>query len=118
MALIAPECWQPASVHYGVFTTSLQKGLQGADVIICLRVQRERFTPGEQLDLASYRRDYALTTHSLGYAKPDAMLMHPGPVNRGVEIDNEVVDGSQSFVLQQVTNGVFMRMAILERLIS
>ena len=78
LTLVAPEIWQPASVHYGRVTTSLHDGIGDADVVICLRVQRERLLASEHLDLASYRRDYALTRESLAYAKKDAMVMHPG----------------------------------------
>lgn len=117
LVLVAPKLWQPASVHYGRVTTSLQEGLHNADVVICLRVQHERILENEQLDLARYRQEYALTSKSFAYAKTDAMLMHPGPINRGVEIDSDVADGPQSYILQQVSNGVFMRMAILEHVI-
>ncbi|CDZ76898.1 Aspartate carbamoyltransferase [Legionella massiliensis] len=117
LSLIAPEIWQPSKVHYGYVTDSLVEGLADADVIICLRVQHERLLENEQMDLSSYRRQFALTQDTLKYAKPDAMVMHPGPMNRGIEIDNEVADGPQSFILQQVANGVFMRMAILESLV-
>ena len=116
LVLIAPELWQPQILHYGRVTNNLVDGLTDADVVICLRVQRERLLETDHLDLESYRRDFALTQKSLAYAKPDAMVMHPGPMNRGVEIDSEVADGSQSFILQQVTNGVYSRMAILEAL--
>ncbi|KTC84823.1 aspartate carbamoyltransferase catalytic subunit [Legionella brunensis] len=116
LALIAPEIWQPQLVHYGYTTTSLSEGLKEADVVICLRVQRERLQESEHLDLNTYREKFALTKDTLKYAKADAMVMHPGPINRGVEIDSDVADGPQSFILQQVTNGVFMRMAILEAL--
>ncbi len=115
LTLVAPDLWQPTSVQYGRVTASLHDGIVDADVVICLRVQRERLLASEHLDLASYRRDYALTSHSLAYAKADAMVMHPGPINREIEIDSEVADGPQSCILQQVCNGVFMRMAILER---
>src|SRR6185437_919526 len=94
------------------------EGLDGADVIICLRVQRERLLAEEHLDLESYRRDFALTQASLAYAKPDAMVMHPGPINRGVEIDSVIADGPQSNILQQVTNGVYARMAIFDGLLN
>ena len=114
MTLIAPKAWQPNTHSYGQVTDSLRDGITGADVVICLRVQKERLLAEERLDLASYHRDYALTQHSLSYAKKDAMVMHPGPVNRGIEIDADVADGPQSFILKQVGNGVFMRMAILE----
>ncbi len=116
LTLIAPAIWQPINVHYGQVTTSLQEGMVNADVIICLRVQRERLLTGEQLDIDSYRRDYAITSDRLKHAKADAMIMHPGPINRGIEIDDDIADGPQSFILQQVSNGVFMRMAILEHL--
>ncbi len=114
LVLVAPKLWQPSSLHYGRVTDSLHDGLQDADVVICLRVQRERLSANEHLDLESYRSNYALTSKTLAYAKKDAMIMHPGPVNRGVEIDNDIADGPQSCILQQVKNGVFMRMAILE----
>ena len=118
MTLVAPQAWQPASLAYGRVTESLQDGINDADVVICLRVQKERLLANEQLDLASYHRDYALTMDSLRYAKKNAMVMHPGPVNRGIEIDADVADGPQSFILKQVENGVFMRMAILEHILS
>lgn len=118
LSLIAPQIWQPHTVHFGHTTTLLRDGLMDADVVICLRVQHERLLESEQLDLASYRRDYALTATTLAYAKPDAIVMHPGPVNRGIEMDNDIVDGKQSVILRQVNNGVFMRMAIIDALIS
>lgn len=117
LALVAPTIWQPQTVHYGRVTNSLKEGLADADVVICLRVQHERLMEHEQMDLATYRREFTLTRETLKYAKPDAMVMHPGPMNRGVEIDSNVADGPQSFILEQVSNGVFMRMAILESLI-
>lgn len=114
LALIAPELWQPSSVYYGHVTTSLSDGLMDADVVICLRVQNERLSTTEYMDMTYYRANYALTSERLLLAKPNAMVMHPGPLNRGVEIDSNIADGPQSFILEQVRNGVFMRMAILE----
>lgn len=118
LTMVAPEIWQPQKVHYGRVTDSLIDGLADADVVICLRVQHERLLENEQLDLPTYRRQFALTQDTLRYAKPDAIVMHPGPMNREVEIDSKVADGPQSCVLQQVENGVFMRMAILEALVT
>lgn len=118
LALVAPKLWQPETVHFGEFTESLAEGLSDADVVICLRVQRERLLDSDRLDLTTFRHQYALTQESLRLAKPDAIILHPGPVNRGIEIDNEVADGLQSVILQQVKNGVFMRMAIIEQLVS
>lgn len=116
LVFICPELWQPAKVHFGRVTDNLRESLADADVVMCLRVQRERLQETDQLDLDSYRKHFALTKESLSYARPDAIVMHPGPMNRGVEIDSEVADGAQSVILQQVTNGVYARMAILEAL--
>ncbi|GGI90007.1 aspartate carbamoyltransferase catalytic subunit [Legionella impletisoli] len=117
LSLIAPKVWQPKTIHYGQVTTSLKEGLQDADVVMCLRVQRERLNEEESLDLDEYRNMFALTSETLGIAKSNAIVLHPGPMNRGVEIDSEVADGSQSVILQQVKNGVFARMAILQALL-
>ncbi|BCA96696.1 aspartate carbamoyltransferase [Legionella antarctica] len=117
LVMVAPKIWQPQALEYGRVTEDLVDGLNEADVVICLRVQRERLLETEHLDLESYRRDFALTQKSLAYAKPDAMVMHPGPMNRGVEIDSEVADGNHSFILKQVANGIYARMAIFESLI-
>jgi aspartate carbamoyltransferase catalytic subunit len=116
LVFICPELWQPAKLHFGTVTDNLREGLAEADVVMCLRVQRERLEEMDHLDLDSYRTHFSLTSQSLSYAHPDAIVMHPGPMNRGVEIDSEVADGSQSVILQQVTNGVYARMAILEAL--
>ena len=118
LALVAPTVWQPSVIHYGHVTTSLKDGLANADVVMCLRVQQERLNADEHIDWASYRRDYAITKTSMAFAKPDAMVMHPGPINRGVEIDSDIADGSQSFILRQVSNGVYMRMAIIDALVT
>jgi aspartate carbamoyltransferase catalytic subunit len=118
LVMVAPPIWQPHKTHYGRSTDDLKEGLADADVIMCLRVQKERLLEHEHLDLAAYRRDFALTQKALAYAKPDVMVMHPGPMNREVEIDSQVADGDKSFILQQVTNGIYARMAILESLIS
>jgi aspartate carbamoyltransferase catalytic subunit len=118
LMLVGPELWLPNEIIYGKTTTSLQEGLMDADVVVALRVQRERLMDDEQLDLNQYRRDYAITTTTLLHAKQDVMVMHPGPVNRGIEIDSDVVDGKHSSIWEQVTNGVFMRMAIIEYLIK
>lgn len=118
LCLVAPEIWQPETVHFGFLSDHLQTGLQDADVVICLRVQRERLAENEFLDLRAYHNHFTLTQERLQWAKPDAMVMHPGPVNRGVEMDSDVADGPQSVILEQVSNGVWMRMAILESLVA
>lgn len=118
LVLVAPTLWLPEAPLYGRMTSDLKEGLAHADVIMCLRVQTERLAEHEQLNLETYRQQFALTQASLRDAKSDVMVLHPGPMNRGVEIDSEVADGPHSFILEQVTNGVFARMAVLEALIK
>ncbi len=92
--------------------------LKGADVLMMLRLQRERMEEGLISSLDDYHRDYGLTAARLKHAAPDAVVMHPGPINRGVEMTDEVADGPQSLVLRQVSNGVAIRMAVLEALLG
>jgi aspartate carbamoyltransferase catalytic subunit len=90
------------------------KALAGADVVMMLRVQKERLA-GFNLDVQRYVADYQLTLERLAVAKRDALVMHPGPMVRGMEIVSEVADGPQSVIVEQVRNGVLVRMAILLR---
>jgi aspartate carbamoyltransferase catalytic subunit len=92
--------------------------LEGADVVMMLRLQRERMEEGLVDSLEDYHRDYGLTASRLTRAAKDAVVLHPGPINRGVEITDEVADGPQSLVLRQVSNGVAIRMAVLETLLG
>ncbi len=92
--------------------------LEGVDVVMMLRLQRERMEEGLVSSLEDYHRDYGLTTTRLTRAAKDAVVLHPGPINRGVEITDEVADGPQSLVLRQVSNGVAIRMAVLEMLLG
>ena len=92
---------------------TLEPALRGVDVVMMLRVQRERFDGGESPVGENYHREWGLTGERLALAAPHAIVMHPGPLNRGVEIDSDVADGPQSVILEQVRNGVFMRMAVL-----
>ena len=113
--LIAPE-----TLHYKEETpglerfASLEQGIEGADVIMSLRLQKERMIAADIPDEQTYFDGFGLTSESLKLAKPDAIVMHPGPVNRGIELSSEVADGSQSVILQQVTNGIAVRMAVME----
>src|SRR2546426_3556995 len=91
----------------------IEAALEGVDVIMMLRVQLERQTRGYFPSLREYFRLYGLTVPRVRLARPDAIIMHPGPINRGVEIDSEVADGPWSVILEQVTNGVAVRMAVL-----
>ncbi|TXH64601.1 MAG: aspartate carbamoyltransferase catalytic subunit, partial [Thermomonas sp.] len=88
--------------------------LEGVDAAMMLRLQRERMAEGLVASLDDYHRDYGLNAERLRRAAPDAIVMHPGPMNRGIEITDEVADGPQSRVLRQVANGVAVRMAVLE----
>jgi aspartate carbamoyltransferase catalytic subunit len=90
----------------------VEEALEGADVIIVLRVQTERLHE-PSLSQSDYILLYQLHAQRMRLAKPDALILHPGPINRGMEITPEVADGPQSAVLEQVTNGVSVRMAIL-----
>ncbi|MBL9018313.1 MAG: aspartate carbamoyltransferase catalytic subunit [Myxococcales bacterium] len=95
----------------------LEDGLDGADVVMMLRVQNER-REGEACQFPNTRelsRTFGLSERTLAYAKPDAIVMHPGPMNRGVEISPQVADGPRAVILSQVSWGVAMRMAVLER---
>ncbi|MDQ3297355.1 MAG: aspartate carbamoyltransferase catalytic subunit [Myxococcota bacterium] len=99
--------------------TRLDEGLEGADVVMMLRVQHERFE-GEAPRFPNTRelsRTFGLSERSLAYAKPDAIVMHPGPINRGVELSPQVADGPRAVILSQVSWGVAVRMAVLERAI-
>ena len=93
--------------------TRLDEGIRGADVIIMLRLQNERMRGALLPSAQEYFRNYGLTPERLRLARPDAIVMHPGPMNRGVEIDSRVADGAQSVILPQVTFGIAVRMAVL-----
>ena len=92
--------------------------LEGVDAVMMLRLQRERMEEGLVATVEEYHRDFGLTAQRLRLAAPGAVVLHPGPVNRGVEISDEVEDGPQSLVLRQVSNGVAIRMAVLEALLG
>jgi aspartate carbamoyltransferase catalytic subunit len=97
--------------------TRLEDGLDGVDVVMMLRIQHERFD-GEAPRFPNTRelsRTFGLSERTLGFAKPDAIVMHPGPINRGVELAPQVADGPRAVILQQVSWGVAIRMAVLER---
>ena len=92
--------------------------LEGVDAVMMLRLQRERMEEGLVASLDDYHRDYGLNAARLRRAAADAVVLHPGPMNRGVEIDDDVADGPQSLILTQVANGVAVRMAVLEALLA
>jgi aspartate carbamoyltransferase catalytic subunit len=94
----------------------MRAGLAGADIVMMLRLQRERMNGAFVPSTKEYFRYFGLDEEKLRWAKPDALVMHPGPMNRGVEIDSLVADGAQSLIREQVEMGVAVRMAVLEAL--
>lgn len=113
--VIAPKTLLPAQVEtLGVTVChDLNEGLKDIDVIIMLRLQKERMTSALLPSESEYFKCFGLTPEKLKIAKPDAIVMHPGPINRGVEIDTRVADGPQSVILRQVSNGIAVRMAVM-----
>ena len=93
--------------------TNMEEGLKDVDVIIMLRLQNERMSGALLPSAGEYFKSYGLTPERLALAKPDAIVMHPGPMNRGVEIDSAVADGAQAVILPQVTFGIAVRMAVM-----
>lgn len=91
----------------------MAEGIKDVDVIIMLRLQNERMSGAMLPSAGEFFKNYGLTPEKLQYAKPDAIVMHPGPINRGVEIDSRVADGRQSVILPQVTFGIAVRMAVM-----
>jgi len=94
----------------------MRAGLDGADIVMMLRLQRERMQGGYIPSAKEYFRFFGLDEAKLSYAKPDALVLHPGPINRGVEIDSSVADGPRSLIREQVEMGVAVRIAVLEAL--
>ncbi len=115
LRVVAPKTLIPAAVEsLGVHVFhDLDEGLRGADVVIMLRLQKERMQGAMLPSEAEYFATYGLTEEKLALAKPDAIVMHPGPINRGVEIASSVADGPQSVILEQVSNGIAVRMAVM-----
>jgi aspartate carbamoyltransferase catalytic subunit len=114
--LVAPAALMPEADEFPGCTRyhSLEEGLEGVDVVMMLRIQKERIAQAEIPDGEEYFVRYGLTQARLARAHPDAIVMHPQPMNRGIEIASEVADGPQSVIRTQVSNGVAVRMAVLE----
>ncbi len=116
--LIAPSTLLPAGVErMGVEVfRDMRKGLEGVDIVMMLRLQLERMNGAFVPSSKEYFRYFGLDRDKLSLAAPDALVMHPGPMNRGVEISSEVADGAQSLIREQVEMGVAVRMAVLDAL--
>jgi aspartate carbamoyltransferase catalytic subunit len=116
--VVAPSTLLPPGIErFGVeVSRDMREGLAGADIVMMLRLQRERMNGSFVPSVQEYFHYFGLDQKKLAYAKPDALVMHPGPMNRGVEIDSSVADGAQSLIREQVEMGVAVRMAVLEAL--
>ena len=116
--VVAPSSLLPVDIdRLGVeIYNSMQDGLKDADIVMMLRLQRERMDGAFVPSVREYFRYYGLNAEKLQWAKPDALVLHPGPMNRGVEIDPEIADGPKSLIEEQVEMGVAVRIAILEAL--
>ena len=111
----------PAGLQYGSEQCTavkcfdnIEEGIKNCDVVMVLRLQKERMLEADIPNEQEYFDSYGLTPERLALAKSDAIVMHPGPINRGVEIDSSVANGKQSVILQQVSNGIAVRMAVME----
>ncbi|MCS3903240.1 aspartate carbamoyltransferase catalytic subunit [Methylohalomonas lacus] len=115
LRVVGPRTLIPAGVEQlGVEVFhDLDQGLRDVDVVMMLRLQRERMAGAYIPSEHEYFRRYGLTEARLAVAKPDAIVMHPGPINRGVEIDSQIADGRHSVILQQVSHGIAIRMAVM-----
>ncbi|WP_137931119.1 aspartate carbamoyltransferase catalytic subunit [Mesorhizobium comanense] len=118
--VVAPSTLLPSGIdRMGVIVCrSMAEGLKDADVVMMLRLQRERMEGAFVPSVREYFRYFGLDAEKLKAAKPDAMVMHPGPMNRGVEIASEIADGPQSVIQEQVEMGVAVRMAVMEALLD
>ena len=116
LRLVAPAELMPDAAEFPGCQRfeDFDRALAGADVVMMLRIQKERMAATDIPDNAAYFARYGLSAARLQRARADAIVMHPGPINRGVEIAGDVADGPQSVIREQVTNGVAVRMAVLE----
>lgn len=120
LRIVAPPALMPDAAEFAGCTrhTQLAAGLRGADVVMMLRMQKERFGSADLPDGEQYFAAWGLTPERLALARPDAIVMHPQPMNRGVEIASAVADGPQSAIRDQVRNGVAVRMAVLQEVLT
>ena len=120
LRIVAPEALMPPSEEFAGCSrhTSLESGIKGVDVVMMLRIQKERMGQVDLPDADRYFAMYGLSPERLKLARPDAIVMHPQPMNRGIEIASDVADGKQSVIRDQVRNGVAVRMAVLADVIG
>ncbi len=118
LRLVSPPAMAPADdeLSFARIVDNLDDGLRDADVVMALRIQRERIGNLDGIpNIDEYFHNYGVSEERMRLAKPDAIVMHPGPMNRGIEIESSLADSDRSVITQQVTNGVAVRMAVLER---
>lgn len=116
--VIGPESLMPKNINdlnIKAFS-SMNEGLKNVDAILMLRIQKERMRKNTIPSEKEYFKTYGLNEERLKFAKKDCLVLHPGPINRGIEIDSLVADGKQSVILQQVKNGIAIRMAVMEKM--
>jgi aspartate carbamoyltransferase catalytic subunit len=120
LRVVAPKTLIPTQVEgLGVHVYhNMKQGLHDADVVIMLRLQKERMAGALLPSEHEYFQTFGLTEEKLAVAKPDAIVMHPGPINRGVEIASDVADGPRSVILEQVSNGIAVRMAVMSMVLG
>ena len=118
--VVAPRTLIPVGIEQlGVQPCyDIDSGLDGADVVMLLRLQRERMAGSFLPSPGEFHRDYGLTRARLARLKPDAIIMHPGPINRGVEIAGDIAYGERSLILEQVTHGIAVRMAVMSMILN
>ncbi len=120
LRIIAPPALMPEPDEFAgcVRHTALESGLRDVDVVMMLRIQKERMAQAELPDADRYFASFGLTPERLALARPDAIVMHPQPMNRGIEIASDVADGPRSVIRDQVRNGVAVRMAVLREVLG
>jgi aspartate carbamoyltransferase catalytic subunit len=121
LRLISPEALAPNPEDFpgARILHSLKDGMRGADVVMALRIQRERIDSLDEIPgMDEYFANFGISHERMKLAAPDAIVMHPGPMNRGIEIESSLADGPSSVIVQQVTNGVAIRMALLEEVVK
>jgi aspartate carbamoyltransferase catalytic subunit len=124
ISAIGPESLLPSDLVRDLSTLGvkifhkIEDGIKDADVVMTLRIQKERMNQGQVPEGTDFFKQFGLNKERMAMAKPDAIVMHPGPINRGVEIESAIADGKQSVILQQVTFGIAIRMAVMSILAS
>ncbi|MCX7554603.1 aspartate carbamoyltransferase catalytic subunit [Marinicella sp. S1101] len=117
VVVYGPDALIPEQLN-ALKASNMKSALCDADVVVMLRIQKERLPKDTHVDFSQWHQQYGLNSENLKAAKANAIVMHPGPMNRGIEITDRVADGEQSVILQQVRNGVLMRQAIIHRMLE